>query len=129
MIAVDTNVIVRYITRDEPEQERKARALFLNNPVYVSLTVLLETEWVLRHTYRLERSTIAKAIETLLGIAQVEVEQPHSVLLALEGFRAGLDFADAIHVAACPAPAFATFDADLKRLAAKIFPAPEVITP
>ncbi len=48
MISVDTNILVRYVTRDDPVQERQARRLVEANDIHVSLSVLLETEWVLR---------------------------------------------------------------------------------
>ena len=49
MDAIDTNVIVRYLTGDHPRQSAKARSLIETRPVHVATTVLLETEWVLRH--------------------------------------------------------------------------------
>ena len=52
MLAVDTNVIVRYLTGDDAEQFAKASALIRSEDVYVCTTVLLETEWVLRRGYR-----------------------------------------------------------------------------
>jgi len=56
MLAVDTNVIVRYLTRDDAAQFAKADALVKNNDVYVCTTVLLETEWVLRRGYGFSRA-------------------------------------------------------------------------
>jgi predicted nucleic-acid-binding protein len=55
MLAVDTNVIVRYLTRDDDEQFAKANALIGSEDVYVCTTVLLETECVLRRGYRFSR--------------------------------------------------------------------------
>jgi predicted nucleic acid-binding protein len=51
MLAIDTNLIVRYLTGDHPEQSPKARALIDSEDVFVCTTVLLETEWVLRSVY------------------------------------------------------------------------------
>ena len=56
MLAIDTNVIVRYLTGDHPQQARKARTLIESEHVFVCTTVLLETEWVLRSVYGLTRS-------------------------------------------------------------------------
>lgn len=51
MRAIDTNVVVRYLTDDEPSQSARARAAIDVGEVFVSTTVLLESEWVLRSTY------------------------------------------------------------------------------
>ena len=51
MIAIDTNLVVRYLSGDHPEQSARARALVDQNPVFVGLTVVLEVEWVLRSAY------------------------------------------------------------------------------
>lgn len=58
MLAVDSNVIVRNLTREHAEQFAKARALILGEDVYVCTTVLLETEWVLRRGYRFSRERV-----------------------------------------------------------------------
>ena len=55
MLSVDTNVVVRLLTADDPKQFRAAEALFAAGPVWISKTVILETEWVLRDSYRLKR--------------------------------------------------------------------------
>jgi predicted nucleic-acid-binding protein len=47
MLAIDTNLIVRYLTGDQPQQSQKAKALIDSEPVFVCKTVLLEAEWVL----------------------------------------------------------------------------------
>lgn len=56
MIAIDTNVVVRYLVADEDEQFRRSAALIEGEPVFLCTTVLLEVEWVLRSLYRLERT-------------------------------------------------------------------------
>jgi predicted nucleic-acid-binding protein len=129
MIAVDTNVLVRYVTRDDPVQEQRARRLLQDNDILVSVTVLLETEWVLRRVYKLHRSTIDRIFTMLMSTERTTVEQDVRVMAAMEAFRAGMDFADALHLAGCPTPAFATFDADLAKQASTHFDLPAVITP
>lgn len=129
MIAVDTNVIVRYVTRDDPRQERQARKLFEQNEIHVSLSVLLETEWVLRSSYKLDRDTIDRTFSVLLAAENVTVERAMVVNKAMDAFRAGFDFADALHLACCPADSFATFDHDLMKRACLAFKHPEVIFP
>ena len=119
MIAADTNVIVRLLTGDEPQQAAKARRLFETETVFLPKTVLLEAEWVLRRLYRLERTRISRALEALISLRDVRCEDEPVVRKALAWSRAGWDFADALHVAASPAAErFATFDRALIKVAA-----------
>lgn len=60
VLAVDTNVVVRLLTNDDPAQARRAAAFFADHEIFIAVTVLLETEWVLRHAYDLERSAILR---------------------------------------------------------------------
>lgn len=62
MIAIDTNVLVRLLVRDDDVQARRAVALFEQNEIYVCKTVLLETEWVLRFGYELDGAAILDAL-------------------------------------------------------------------
>jgi predicted nucleic-acid-binding protein len=118
MIAVDTNVLVRILTRDEPAQVRKALRRLRGQEVWLSKTVLLETEWVLRYSYVLSQSVVAHALQRLLGYPRARIEDRQAVVLALEGYLAGLDFADALHVASAgEADRFLTFDRTLARRA------------
>ena len=68
MLAVDTNVIVRYLTGDDAEQFAKASALIRDEDVYVCTTVLLETEWVLRRGYRFSRERVSAALTAFAGL-------------------------------------------------------------
>lgn len=116
MIALDTNVVVRFLTEDEPGQAARAKALIEAEPVFVAKTVLVETEWVLRSFYRLEPAAIAAGFARLLGLASVEVEDPWAIARGLRWYEQGLDFADALHLASAQqADAFATFDRRLQR--------------
>jgi predicted nucleic acid-binding protein len=65
VLAIDTNVIVRYLTADHPEQSRKAKALIDRQDVFVCTTVLLETEWVLRSAYSFTWGEVAKGLGAL----------------------------------------------------------------
>ena len=58
MIAVDTNLLVRILTNDDPIQARRALKILKNDEIFIPKTVLLETEWVLRHAYEIGRSNI-----------------------------------------------------------------------
>ena len=111
MIAVDTNVLVRLLTGDEPKQEAAARSLFADQPVWIAKTVLLETGWVLRRLYGFEENRIRDAFTRLLGLASVHAEDESSVAAALALMAHGIDLADAIHVCGRPpGAAFVSFD-------------------
>jgi predicted nucleic acid-binding protein len=111
VLAVDTNVIVRYLTADHPEQFAKASALIQGEDVYVCSTVLLETEWVLRRGYRFSRDRISAALTAFAGLPRVTLEDAALAAKALEWMRSGLDFADALHLAkAAGCEAFVSFD-------------------
>ena len=118
MLAVDTNVVVRYLTGDHPEQSTRARALVDTQDVYVCSTVLLETEWVLRDAYKLAAGPLAKALRAFAGLPHVTIEDAPLAAQALDWMEAGLDFADALHLSkAIGHDGFATFD---RRFARKV---------
>ncbi|MGO9262991.1 MAG: PIN domain-containing protein [Bryobacteraceae bacterium] len=68
MNAVDTNVVVRFLTEDDPHQYAAARRIFATGPIWVSKTVLLETAWVLSSTYRRDELSIRDFLLQLLGL-------------------------------------------------------------
>jgi predicted nucleic-acid-binding protein len=120
MHAVDTNVLVRLLTGDDAGQTKRAAALFKKEAIYIPKTVLLETEWVLRRLYRLEREVVVSAFRKLSGLGNVEIEQPLAVTQALQWCESGMDFADALHLASSHnCRIFATFDEQLKKSAPK----------
>ena len=130
MIAVDTNILVRVLTNDDAGQAKRAANRMRLDTVWVSRTVLLETEWVLRHAYGLDVAAIAGSFATLLGIASIEVEDRNAVLQALVWHRDGMDFADALHLSASTsATAFVTFDRGLARKAKRARARPTVTLP
>ena len=111
MIAVDTNVVIRLLTRDDEQQFQKAAALFARQPIFIPETVILETEWVLRFAYRFEPVAICDALTNLFGLANVKIARPTIVAQAIDLARQGLDFADALHLASSQECArLATFD-------------------
>lgn len=116
MIAIDTNVVVRYIARDDPDQSPKARAFVDGNEVLVLTTVALEAGWVLASRHRFSSDDIARALGAFLGLPTVTSENPLATRNALGWIAQGLSFADALHLAQAEvAAAFATFDRDLAR--------------
>jgi len=114
--AVDTNVLVRYLVADDPRQFRQARRVMESGRAFIAKSVLLETVWVLRRLLAQGSPQVLAILDGLATAAEVELEDRAAVLRAIEGFRAGMDFADALHVASKgTAPQFVTFD---RRLAA-----------
>ncbi|MEJ2416129.1 MAG: type II toxin-antitoxin system VapC family toxin [Exilibacterium sp.] len=114
MIAVDTNVVVRLLTRDDPEQYRKSFTLFNAQTIYLSLTVMQETEWVLRFSYEFSPDKINFALLSLAGLANVEIEKPQILAKALSLHGENMDFSDALHLAqSSKCDSFYTFDKKL----------------
>jgi len=127
MIAVDTNVIVRIVTGDDPEQVKIARKIFESESLWVCKTVLLETEWVLRYSYQLSPEPILLAFRKLLGYPRLQAEDREAVLQALRLFEGGMDFADALHLASSgDAERFATFDRPLANAARELAAGPVI---
>jgi len=118
MHAVDTNVLVRLLTEDDADQTKRAVALFKKEAIFIPKTVLLETEWVLRRLYRLDRNVVVSAFRKLSGLGNVEIEQPLVLAQALQWCEDGMDFADALHLASSQnSRKFATFDEQMKKSA------------
>jgi predicted nucleic-acid-binding protein len=119
MLAIDTNLIVRYLTGDHPIQATTARALIDSEAVFVATTVLLETEWVLRSVYGFSGTDCAAAMSRFAGLPTVTLEDPMRIAAALARVLEGLDFADALHLSAAEeCAAFVTFDQRLIKAAA-----------
>lgn len=111
MIAIDTNIIVRYLTGEDREQTPRAVDIVDNQEVFVPITVLLELEWVLRKAYRFEPIKIVEAFRIFAGQPTVILEEADLVAEALELFAQGMDFADALHLLkAQHCEKFVTFD-------------------
>lgn len=120
MHAVDTNVIVRCLTRDDARQSPIARDFIDRHDILVLSTVLVECEWVMRSVHRLPPVQIATLLRQFAGLPTVSVEQPQIVAQALDWFAEGMDFADAMHLANCEGgDTFATFDRKLVAAARK----------
>ena len=120
MIAVDTNVVVRLIVADDENQVAAALDLLSQEDVYVSLTVLIETEWVLRSRYAYSRGSIHTALSTLPGLQGLHVEAPADVDWALDRYALGGELADYLHIASARTIGrFASFE---KRLADRAGP-------
>lgn len=118
MLAVDTNLVVRYLTGDHPKQSPRARDLIDGQPVFVSVTVILETEWVLRSTYEYRPVDVARALRAFAGLPTVTIEDGAIVAVAFDLAEKGIDFADALHLArSAHCEGFASFDRKLIKAA------------
>jgi len=118
MTAVDTNVLVRLLTGDEPKQAAAARSLFASGPIWIAKTVLLETNWVLHSLYGFDEDAIREAFTKLLGLNNVHTEDEPSVSAALALAAHGIEFADALHLSSRPlSAAFVSFDQSFVRRA------------
>jgi predicted nucleic-acid-binding protein len=131
MKAYDTNVLARFFVDDPDDpravKQRPAAIAALSERGFVSVTVLLEFEWVMRGHYGLHKTTIADVLLALVSIEHVSIEDRSMVLDAIEAFRQGFDFADALHLTrASRASAFITFDRGLAKRAAKFDGMPPV---
>src|SRR3979490_3164059 len=102
MTAVDTNVVVRILTGDDPKQAAAAKSLFASQPIWIAKTVLLEAGWVLRSLYGFEESAIRDAFTKLLGLKNVHMEDEPGIAAALALTTQGLELADAIHLTSRP---------------------------
>lgn len=115
MKSFDTNVLARFFIDDPDDRQaaiqRPAAVAALSVRGFVSVTVLLEFEWVMRGFYELPRSEIQAVLRALASIEHIVVEDRAAVLSALDAFDAGLDFADALHLSrSTRASVFATFE-------------------
>lgn len=125
MNAIDTNVLIRWITRDDPEQAQRADTLLMQ-PSFVSLPVLLETAWVLSgRPYKFDRATRVEMLRNIVETQTIVIASESGVRWAIERFSAGADFADMIHiVAARGTTRFVSFDKGLAQEAGVDAPLP-----
>ncbi len=124
MIALDTNVVVRYLVRDDLQQAEVARVLLESltpeRPGYVCREVMVELVWVLERSYRFSRQRIATVLEELVATEELVIESAADVARAASRYRAGgTCFSDLMIVAAARrsgADPLYTFDRKTSRL-------------
>lgn len=131
MRSLDTNVLARFFVDDADDaqaaKQRPAAIAALSERAFVSVTVLMEFEWVMRGFYDLPLRDRVSVFRALAGIEHISIEDRAAVMAALDGFEKGLDFADALHVArSARASAFATFDQRLAKRAKGLALSPSV---
>lgn len=127
MLGIDTNVLVRYLVRDDAVQFEKANQLIkrevaTGEAVFVSLPVLLETEWVLRSRYHLKKAQIMEAISRLLDATEIQFEAEPVIEESLSVWKdCAASFADCLigaHNRRLGCRATATFDVKAAKLPA-----------
>jgi len=122
MRALDTNVLARFFVDDADDaqavKQRPAAVAALAERSFVSATVMLELEWVMRGFYELPARDISRVLRALASIEHIALEDRDAVLVAVDAYDKGLDFVDALHLArSSRASAFATFDQRLAKRA------------
>ena len=131
MIALDTNILARYLLDDEPAQARAARRLLADAKAeyWIPVTVVLELAWVLRKSDA-PRAVIMDRVRGLLSLRNVRAQNADLVFQALGWAAQGMDLADALHlVLSGKAERFATFDEALVKQARKLGVQPPVSAP
>lgn len=123
MIGLDTNVLVRYIAQDDPDQSARATELIEsfdeNHRGFISTVALVELHWVLRRAYKVGHADAAAIIRKLLESQELSLQEPDLVRRALTHLRDDLDFSDAVISEAGEAAGAvhtATFDRRASRL-------------
>ena len=124
MIALDTNILVRYLVDDDAEQVQAARTLLesltAEHPAFICREVMIELVWVLERAYGLPRDRIAAVLEGLIATEGLEVEATNDVARAAFGYRQGdAGFADLMITSAATragASPLYTFDKQLARV-------------
>jgi predicted nucleic-acid-binding protein len=120
MRAVDTNVLVRLVSRDDSRQVAAAEA-FVSRGAWVSHVVLVEAVWVLMSVYGLEAPAVATAVDMLLNHRDLSLQDSEAVAAALEQYRAkpSVSFSDCLVLEVARKAGhlpLGTFDRDLAKL-------------
>jgi predicted nucleic-acid-binding protein len=130
MIAIDTNVLARFLLRDEPGQYARARRIVEHGVrgegVFISVVVLCELVWVLRSAAKEPKDRVIATLDGLLGSDGVEIQERELVTQALQHYRAGAgDFSDyVIGSAAMQAGCTTVYTFDRKLVREEYFAAP-----
>jgi predicted nucleic-acid-binding protein len=125
--AADTNILARFILRDDEAQLAQAM-LVMREPVWITMSVLLELGWVLGKRLAMDRAVVAEALVTILSLETVTTSDTPGLLWAAQRFREGADWADMVHLVSSKGgvQSFVTFDRRLFRSAGSDAPVPVV---
>ena len=101
MKSLDTSVLARFFIDDSEDpqaaKQRPSAIRAMSDRSFISVTVVLEFEWVMRGFYKMSRAEITRVFNALVGIAHIAVEDRAAVLTAIDAYHHGLDFSDALH--------------------------------
>lgn len=130
MMALDTNILARFLLNDAPEQTKMAEKLLRGKePCTAPITVFLELIWVLGAS-DCNRTEIARAIRLLCGLPNFKLPYMDAIAFALHWYEGGMDFADALHLAmSSTEQSFQTFDKLFFKNSVKLGAFPEVVVP
>ena len=124
MRSVDTNVLARWVMRDDPDQTEIADAV-IDQPIEITLTVMLEIGWVLTSIGGMSRDQFADTIVRVLDLETATIQRRMALRWAADRYRAGADWADVLHIVSTEAgQSFATFDKALSKEAGASTPVP-----
>ena len=130
MQALDTNVLACVILRDDEAQFQRATKAMSAPDLFVPVTVLLETAWLLSKSYRLPKTEVVAALQGVTALPNVRVDRAPEVDTALNWAAAGMDVADALHLALSrEADSLLSFDHPLARQADRLGASPRVVEP
>jgi len=130
MIAVDTNILVRYAVKDDKRQTALATSFIADNECRVLKSVILELVWVLSSSsgYNLTRKVVTERLRHIMGLPTIHTEDAVQVAQAINWYEKGMDFADALHLASsCEVKGFATLDGKMSRKALQIAPTQNIL--
>lgn len=101
MIGLDTNILIRYFIKDDPEQNRLAVNLIdsftRTEPGWIGVAIFMELDWVLNRVFRLKKDRVVKIFNTLLVSREIVVENAETVREALQLYRSrNVDFSDCL---------------------------------
>jgi predicted nucleic-acid-binding protein len=137
LIALDTNILIRSIVEEEAPDERTAREMEIARTLlesgrefFVPVSVVQETEWVLRACYGYGSAAVASALRQLLATEGFTLDRPAAVSQAVEWHARGMDFSDALHLAlSAPCAELATFDRNFAKRSKRLGLRPPVSAP
>jgi predicted nucleic-acid-binding protein len=111
---------VRLLVGDQPVQHLAARSLFQRESIFIPDTVLLESEWVLRRVFQFAPAEVCVALRQACGLPNVSLRDAGLVAQVIDWHEAGMDFADAMHLATAGEIPFRTFDKELVKVGRRI---------
>ncbi len=130
MLALHANVLARFVLADDDAQHAAACSAMAAPSLFIAVTVLLELSWLLLNTYAYPRRRVLDVLDALLGLLNVTVDRRAQGQQALAWTGEGMDFADALHLAAAQAcEALLSFDRDFSRRAHALSTSPPVRAP